>query len=83
MKILNSNDRNFYSELNKIINKRKKINKSNFKTVEKIVNNVRKNNDQALVFYERKFNNNSKIIPSKKEIAKDAELQKRKLIFHQ
>ena len=74
MKILNSNDRNFYSELNKIINKRKKINKSNFKTVEKIVNNVRKNNDQALVFYERKFNNNSKIIPSKKEIAKAIKL---------
>ena len=74
MKILNSDSRNFYSELDKIINKRKKINKSNFKTVEQIINNVRKNKDRALIFYERKFNNNSKIIPSKKEIAKAIKL---------
>ena len=74
MKILNSNSKNFYSELDKIINKRKKINRYNFKTVEKIINNVRKNKDRALVFYERKFNNNSKIIPSKKEIAKAIKL---------
>ena len=31
MKILNSNNKNFYSELDKIINKRKKVNKSNLK----------------------------------------------------
>ena len=74
MKILNSNNRNFYSELDKIINKRKKINKSNFKIVEKIINNVRKNQDRALIFYERKFNNNSKIIPNKKQIAKAIKL---------
>ena len=74
MKILNSTSKNFYSELDKIINKRKKINRSNFKTVEKIINNVRKNKDRALIFYERKFNNNSKIIPSKKEIAKAIKL---------
>ena len=69
MKILNSNSKNFYSELDKIINKRKVINKSNLKTVEKIINDVRKNKDLALVKYERKFNNNSQIVPSKKEIA--------------
>ena len=69
MKILNNDKKNFYSELNKIIIKRKKINKSHLKKVEKIINNVRKNKDRALIFYERKFNNNSKIIPSKKEIA--------------
>jgi len=74
MKILNSDSRNFYFELDKIINKRKKINKFNFKTVEQIINNVRKNKDRALIFYERKFNNNSKIIPSKKEIAKAIKL---------
>ena len=66
MKILNSNNKNFYSELDKIINKRKVINKSNLKTVEKIINDVRKHKDSALIKYERKFNNNSKIIPSKK-----------------
>ena len=70
MKILNSTKKNFYSELDKIISKRNKIDKSKIKTVEKIINNVRKNKDKALIYYERKFNNNSKIIPNKKEIDK-------------
>ena len=70
MKILNAQTRNFYSELDKIISKRNKIDKSILKTVEKIINNVRKNKDKALVYYEKKFNNNSKIIPTKKEIDK-------------
>ena len=74
MKILNSENKNFYSELDKIINKRRRINKSNFKTVQQIINNVRKNKDKALMFYERKFNNNSNIVPSKKEIAKAIKL---------
>ena len=58
MKILDSENKNFYSELDKIINKRNKIDKSTLKIVEKIINNVRKNKDKALVYYERKFNNN-------------------------
>ena len=70
MKILNSTKKNFYSELDKIISKRNKIDKSKIKTVEKIINNVRKNKDKALIYYERKFNSNSKIIPNKKEIDK-------------
>ena len=74
MKILNSENKNFYSELDKIINKRRRINKSNFKTVQQIINNVRKNKDKALMFYERKFNNNSNIVPSKKEVAKAIKL---------
>lgn len=74
MKILNSENKNFNSELDKIINKRRKINKLNFKTVQQIINNVRKNKDKALMFYERKFNNNSNIVPSKKEIAKAIKL---------
>ena len=74
MKILNSNSKNFYSELDKIINKRKVINKSNLKIAEKIINDVRKHKDSALIKYERKFNNNSKIIPSKKEIVEAIKL---------
>ena len=74
MKILNSENKNFYSELDKIINKRRRINKSNFNTVQQIINNVRKNKDKALMFYERKFNNNSNIVPSKKEVAKAIKL---------
>ena len=70
MKILNSNSNNFYNELDKIIDKRKTIDKITLKSVEKIINNVRKNQDRALILYERKFNNNSKIIPNKDQILK-------------
>ena len=70
MKILNAQTRNFYSELDKVISRRNKIDAKTLKTVEKIINNVRKNKDKALVYYEKKFNNNSKIIPTKKEIDK-------------
>ncbi len=70
IKELNSNNKTFFRDLNKILNKRRIIDKSALRTVEKIFNHVRKNKDKALVDYERKFNNNSKIIPSKKEITK-------------
>ena len=70
MKILDSKKKNFYNELDKIINKRKIIDRSTLRTVEKIINNVRKKKDKALIYYEHKFNNNLKIIPSKKEIQK-------------
>ena len=74
MKIVNSNSKNLESELDEIINERKVINKYNLKTVEKIINDVRKHKDSALIKYERKFNNNSKIIPSKKEITEAIKL---------
>ncbi len=74
MKILESNQKNFYKELDKIINKRKIIDKTTLKIVEKIINDVRRNKDKALIRYERKFNNNSKIIPNKKEIIKAIKL---------
>ena len=70
MKILISNQRDFYIKLDKITSKRKTIEKSTFKSVEKIINNVRKNKDKSLVFYEKKFNSNSQIVPNKKDIRK-------------
>ena len=70
IKILNSNKKNFSIELNKLLNKRRIINKSHLKTVQKIISNVKKNKDKALIYYEKKFNRNSKIIPSKNEIKK-------------
>ena len=74
MKILDSNKKNFYKELDKIINKRKTIDKSTLRIVEKIISNVRRNKDKALIYYERKFNSNTKIIPNKKEISKAIKL---------
>ncbi len=67
MKILNAQTKNFYSKLDKIISKRNKIDFKTLKTVEKIINNVRKNKDKALVYYEKKFNNNSKSYLLKKK----------------
>ena len=74
MKILDSNRKNFYKDLDKIINKRKTIDKSTLRTVEKIINNVRRNKDKALIYYEKKFNSNTKIISSKKEILRAIKL---------
>ena len=79
MKILDGNKKNFYNELDKIINKRKTIDRPTLRTVEKIINNVRKKKDKALIYYEHKFNNNLKIIPSKKEIQKSIDLLDLKL----
>ena len=70
MKILDSNKKNFYRKLDNIINKRKIIDRNTFRTVEKIINDVRKKKDKALIYYEKKFNSNSIIIPKEKEISK-------------
>ena len=70
MKILDSSKKNFYNELDKIIDRRKVIDRSTLKAVEKIINDVRRNKDKALIRFEKRFNSNSKIIPSKKEISK-------------
>ena len=69
MKILDSNKKNFYKELDKIIKKRKALDRITYKKVEKIINDVRINKEKALIYYEKKFNSNSQIIPSKKEIS--------------
>ena len=70
MRILNSNNKNFYNELDKVLDRRKVVDKTTLKTVEKIIDDVRKNKDKALIKYEKRFNANSRIIPSKKDISK-------------
>ena len=70
MKFLDSNKKNFYIKLDKIINKRKAVDRSILRTVEKIINEVRKNKDKSLKKFEKRFNANSTIIPSNKDISK-------------
>ena len=70
MRILNSKNKNFYNELDKILDRRKVVDRTTLKTVEKIIDDVRKNKDKALIKYEKRFNANSRIIPSKKDISK-------------
>ena len=70
MKILNSKSKNFDKSLNNLLNKRKKKLKSSSVSVIKIINDVKKNGDKALLKYERKFNKNNIIVPSDKQINK-------------
>ena len=70
MKFLDSNKKNFYIKLDKIIYKRKAVDRSILRTVEKIINEVRKNKDKSLKKFEKRFNANSTIIPSNKDISK-------------
>ena len=69
LKILNSNTRNFDWELDKFLTNRKSQIKSNSVSVIRIINDVKKNGDKALLKYEKKFNNNSIIVPTSKKIS--------------
>ena len=70
MKILNSNSKNFDKLLDISLSKRKNKLKSSSVSVTKIINDVKKNGDKALLKYERKFNKNIIIVPSEKQINK-------------
>ena len=70
MKILNSNNKNFYKNLDNLLLQRKKKIQSNSVSVLGIIKDVRKNGDKALIKYEKKFNQNTTIIPSQKQISK-------------
>ena len=56
MKILNSNSKNFYKVLDKLLLIRKNKIKSSSISIAKIIKDVKKNGDKALFKYERKFN---------------------------
>ena len=70
MKILNSNSKNFDKSLDNLLFKRKKKLKASSVSVTKIINDVKKNGDKALLKYERRFNKNNIIVPSVKQINK-------------
>jgi len=70
IKILDSNNRNFIRTLDKILSTRKNKVLSNNISVVNIVKDVKKNGDKALLKYEKKFNQNSIIKPTSKQITK-------------
>ena len=70
IKILKLNNNNYKSALNKLINNRQIKTKINSNLVKKIINDVRKNGDKALLKYEKKYSENTEIILSKKKITK-------------
>ena len=70
MKILDSKNRYFDQYLDELLSKRRKVIQNNPISVKKIINDVKKNGDEALLKYEKKYNKNSTIIPNSKKISK-------------
>jgi histidinol dehydrogenase len=70
MKVLDSKRKNFDKALENLLLKRKNKVKSNSLSVSGIIKDVEKNGDKALLKYEKRFNQNSIIVPSAKQISK-------------
>jgi histidinol dehydrogenase len=68
MKILDSNNKNFDKSLDILLLKRKNKIQSSSVSVTNIIKDVRKNGDKSLLKYERRFNKNNVVKPSKKKI---------------
>ena len=70
IKILNSTKNNFNFLLDQLLSKRKNKVLFNSEGVVKIIKDVRKNGDKAVLKYEKKFSNNNIIIPNPRNIRK-------------
>ena len=78
MRILNSKKESFNKILNNLLQSRKKKLRSSNSTVIKIIKDIKNNGDKALIKYERKFNRNKIIKPSRKQISRSiAKLDKK------
>jgi len=70
IKILDSKKNNFNSSLDQMLSNRKNKIKFNSNIVKKIILDIKKNGDKALLKYEKKFGKNSKVLLKPKEIKK-------------
>jgi len=70
MKVINSKIRNFDKILDNLLSQRKKKIQSNSVSVTRIIKDVKKNGDKAILKYEKKFNKNNIITPKSKQISK-------------
>ena len=70
IKILDSKNKNFDKILDALLSKRKNKVQLNSVSVIKIIKDVKKNGDKAILKYEKRFNKNSVIAPSIKQIKK-------------
>jgi len=70
IKILDSKIKNFDAALDKLLSKRKSKIQLNSVSVTKIIKDVKKNGDKAVLKYEKRFNKNNIIIPNYKQITK-------------
>ena len=70
IKILDSKIKNFDVTLDKLLSKRKNKVQLNSVSVTKIIKDIKKNGDKAVLKYERRFNKSSIIVPNPKQITK-------------
>jgi len=70
IKILYCNNKNYISKISKLVRKRKSDAKISKNVVSKIINDVKKHGDKAVLKYEKKYTKNNKIIINKKKISK-------------
>ena len=70
MKILNYKNKSFDHQLDQLLSIRKSKVQSSSISVTNIIKDVKKNGDKALLKYEKRFNKNSTIDPTKKQILK-------------
>jgi histidinol dehydrogenase len=68
--ILSSKIKNFDATLDKLLLKRKKKIQLSSVSVIKIIKDIKKNGDRAILKYEKRFNKNNIIIPNSKQIIK-------------
>jgi|TARA_B100001741_G_scaffold295157_1_gene278012 histidinol dehydrogenase len=68
MKIINCNSKNYLIKINKLLEKRRSGKDIDTSIVPKILREIKKDGIKALRKYEKKYSNNSKIFPTKKEI---------------
>ena len=69
MKILNSKNKKFDKQIDLLLLKRKNRVKSDVASVIKIIRDIKKNGDKAVLKYEKRFNQNKIITPSSKQIS--------------
>jgi len=83
LKYLDYNKKNSLNNIKIILNKRKSTQKNKASVVRRIISNVKKNGDKAVIKYEKQFSKikikSSKIIFSKKEINKIAKKTDKKI----
>jgi histidinol dehydrogenase len=79
MKVLNSNSKNFDKSLDILLLRRKNKIQSNLISVTKIIKDVKKNGDKAILKYEKRFNKNNVIVPTSNQINSSIKLLDKKV----
>ena len=74
IKIINYNNKNSSKLLEQFLNKRRLGKKKDTSIVEKIIKDIKKNKNKAVLKYEKRFSKNSKITTSKNEVNESIKL---------